>query len=54
MYSLQKAANETQLSKIKGEDQKVALKQLMVIISTLKYLVGQGLTIRGHKNDFMA
>lgn len=49
-HDQQKAPIERQLSKIKAEEQKVALESLMVIISTLKYLVRQGLAIRGHTN----
>lgn len=41
---------ERQLSNIKLQQQKLALESLMTIIGSLKYLVRQGLAIRGHKN----
>ncbi|XP_054267247.1 zinc finger MYM-type protein 1-like [Macrosteles quadrilineatus] len=50
-YSQLQAPIESQLSHVKLEQQKLALESLMTIISSVKYLVRQGMAVRGHKND---
>lgn len=50
-YSQLKNPIERQLSTFKMQQQRTACECLMIIIRTLRYLVRQGLAIRGHAED---